>query len=564
MQLLGELAVGLLVLERVLEVVPQLEEREEIGALVVEPRVRLIGGVGALERALARVLNFERRGDDQCLGHAMLLARREDDARDARVDREPGELPANLGEFVARVDRPQLGEQLIAVGDHARAWGFEKREVLDVAYPERLHAQDHARQRRAQDLGVGEFRARMVIVFAVKADAHAGRHAPAAPGALVGRRARNVFGLQLLDLVAVAVAVDARQARVDHVADAGHGQRGLGDIGGEHDAARAGRPEHALLLLERQARVQRQDFSTLRVVLAQHFGGLADLAFARQKNQDVSPTRLARQFVHRIDDGLPRLFFLVIVHGWRPVTHFDRIKPSRHLDDRRRRTRMREVPGEALRIDGRGRHDQLQVRPLRQQALQVPEQEVDVEAALVRLVDDQRVVAAQQPVALRFRKQDAVGHHLDIGVPRDLVGKTHLVADRMAEQALQFLCNARCNRARRDPARLGMADQSRHAAFEVEADLGQLCCLPRTGFAAHDHDLVRRDRLRNLVAPGDHRKVVGIGWARKVGKPPREIVSVKSGHKVADQHLVRGRNFPRAFSISAVEVDFNDHAPKIE
>ena len=43
----------------------------------------------------------------------------------------------------------------------------EKREVLDVAYPERLHAQDYARQRRAQDLGVGEFRARVVIVFAI-------------------------------------------------------------------------------------------------------------------------------------------------------------------------------------------------------------------------------------------------------------------------------------------------------------------------------------------------------------------------------------------------------------
>jgi hypothetical protein len=100
----------------------------------------------------------------------------------------------------------------------------------------------------------------------------------------------------------------------------------------------------------------------------------------------------------------------------------------------------------------------------------------------------------------------------------------------MPEQALQFLRDARRNRARRDPARLGMAYQSRNATFEVEADLGQLCRLSRTGFAAHDHDLVRRDRLRNLVAPGDHRKVVGIGWARKVGTPPREIVGVKPGH----------------------------------
>jgi hypothetical protein len=37
---------------------------------------------------------------------------------------------------------------------------------------------------------------------------------------------------------------------------------------------------------------------------------------------------------------------------------------------------------------------------LRQQVLQVAEQEVDVEAALVRLVDDQRVVLPQLRVAL--------------------------------------------------------------------------------------------------------------------------------------------------------------------
>ena len=53
-----------------------------------------------------------------------------------------------------------------------------------------------------------------------------------------------------------------------------------------------------------------------------------------------------------------------------------------------------------------------------QQPLEVAEQEVDVEAALVRLVDDDRVVAAQQPVALDLGQQDAVGHQLDAACPR--------------------------------------------------------------------------------------------------------------------------------------------------
>ena len=49
---------------------------------------------------------------------------------------------------------------------------------------------------------------------------------------------------------------------------------------------------------------------------------------------------------------------------------------------------------------------------LREQLLEVAEDEVDVQAALVCLVDDQRVVAAQHPVALDLGEQDAVGHHL--------------------------------------------------------------------------------------------------------------------------------------------------------
>jgi hypothetical protein len=69
--------------------------------------------------------------------------------------------------------------------------------------------------------------------------------------------------------------------------------------------------------------------------------------------------------------------------------------------------------GKALGVDGRRRDDHLQIRPLRQDLAQVAEQEVDVEAALVRLVDDDRVVGAQQRIVLRLGQQDAVGHQLD-------------------------------------------------------------------------------------------------------------------------------------------------------
>ena len=114
----------------------------------------------------------------------------------------------------------------------------------------------------------------------------------------------------------------------------------------------------------------------------------------------------------------------------------------RHLDDRG----VAEVPGEALGVDRRRGDDQLEVGAAGEQLLEVAEQEVDVEAALVRLVEDDRVVAAQHPVALDLGEQDAVGHELDQRVVADVVGEADLVADGARRAA----CRAprRCARRR--------------------------------------------------------------------------------------------------------------------
>ena len=85
----------------------------------------------------------------------------------------------------------------------------------------------------------------------------------------------------------------------------------------------------------------------------------------------------------------------------------------------------------------------------REQLLQVAEQEVDVEAALVRLVDDDRVVVAKRTVALRFREQDAVGHELHVRVRARLVGEADLVADRLAQRRPELLGDARRRRRAR-------------------------------------------------------------------------------------------------------------------
>ncbi|MNT64026.1 hypothetical protein D3C72_2018920 [compost metagenome] len=85
-----------------------------------------------------------------------------------------------------------------------------------------------------------------------------------------------------------------------------------------------------------------------------------------------------------------------------------------------------------LRIDSRRSDDDFEIRALWQQFTQVTQDEIDVQAAFVRFIDNQRVVLHQQPVLLDFRQQDPVGHQLDQGVFADLIVKAHLITDAAA------------------------------------------------------------------------------------------------------------------------------------
>jgi len=315
----------------------------------------------------------------------------------------------------------------------------------------------------------------------------------------------------------VAVATDPRKAGVDDVMDAGNGQGGLGDIRRQHHAPSAVRLEDPRLLMRPLASVERQDLGGGRMMLAQGLGGLADLALAREKDQHVAASD-ARQLADRIRDRLlDRLVALAdrLVLG-RSVAHLDRIGPSRDLEDGRRAAlRIGEVHGEALRIDGRGGDDELQIRSARQQTLQIAEQHVDVEAALVRLVDDEGVVFVEQPILLDLREQDAVGHQLDRGLRADPVVEAHLVADQPAGCPAELLRNPIRQGACRDAPRLGVADPPGEPASEFQTELRQLSRLAGARLAAKDDDLMRRDRLRDLLAALAHGKLGRIGDDRR-------------------------------------------------
>src|SRR5690606_8903333 len=105
---------------------------------------------------------------------------------------------------------------------------------------------------------------------------------------------------------------------------------------------------------------------------------------------------------------------------------------------------------------GRRGDDDFEVGSLRQQLFEVAEQKVDGEAAFVGLVNDDDVVLFEQPITMNFIQKDAVGHEFDARIFTDLVGETHLVADKAAQLCSKLFGNAFGDGAGGEPARLGV------------------------------------------------------------------------------------------------------------
>ena len=413
-----------------------------------------------LDGPLAWVLDRERRSDDEHLFEAVLTVGLEDHASQPRIDREARELAPDVGQLVLRGERAELAQQVHAVADLAAVGRIEEREVLDVAEVQRRHLEDDAGQVRPQDLRVGEARPLGEGLLAVEPDADAVRRAPAAALALVGRGLRDRLDRQALHLQPGAVAADAGGAGIDNGANAGHGQGRLGHVRREHDPRAGVVLEDALLLCAGEARVERQQVDLRPEPAGERLGRVADLALAAEEDEHVVGA-FAQQLLDGVGDLLGEVGVLVAF----AVADLDRVGAARDVDDRR----VIEVGGEArpgsivalvmisLRSGRRGRR-----------RLEVAEEEVDVQAAFVGLVDDDRVVAAQKWVAADLGEQKPVGEQPDERLGVRAVLEAHAGADGFADlyaelvgDALGHACARRSGaagcgrscRARRAPAR---------------------------------------------------------------------------------------------------------------
>ena len=201
-----------------------------------------------LERPLARVLDAESGGDDKQLAGAVLALGLEQHPAQGRVNRQAGEVVSQGRELAGFIHRPQFLQQGIAALNGGGGGRIEEGEGLDLAQPECLHPQDDFGQVGALDFGLRVKRTPAEIGLRVEADANAVAHAPASSFALVCAALGNRLDGQALGAGAGIVAAHARQPRIDHVADAGNGERSLSDVRGNYNLGPGGGRKDPLLL----------------------------------------------------------------------------------------------------------------------------------------------------------------------------------------------------------------------------------------------------------------------------------------------------------------------------
>ena len=191
----------------------------------------------------------------------------------------------------------------------------------------------------------------------------------------------------------------------------------------------------------------------------------------------------------------------------RLIADRDRVRAAGDLDYRYLGAQcVFEMLLELRRIDCRGGDDELQVATQRQQGGEIAEQEVYVETAFVRLVDDDRVIACQFRIALDLREQNAVGDHAQACLRRAFVGEPHLVANFVAQAHAHLVGEAFGHGARGETAWL----LAMRAATEFEQDLRQLRGLAGTGLPGDDHHLTGTHRVGDGFACGRDRQLIGV------------------------------------------------------
>ena len=255
-------------------------------------------------------------------------------------------------------------------------------------------------------------------------DGHARTFPPATPGALLGGSTADAHGVEPGQAAGRIQARCAPPAAINDNAHARHGQRGLGDRGGQHHPPPLRRAQGAVLLRRRQITMQRQH---QRATAGQRLLGAADLAHARQEGENIALMR-GQGVTNGAGHGVRQVAQLGDVAGG--VNGGDGEHPPGTLDGLGLQQRAEPRP-----ICRGGHREQAQLGAILALQIEAESQgQIGIDGAFMDLIEDHAGRVLQAGIGQQAANQQPLRHHLDAGGGGDGTVQPGAVADTFTDR----------------------------------------------------------------------------------------------------------------------------------
>ena len=327
----------------------------------------------------------------------------------------------------------------------------------------------------------------------------AGAQARGPAGALGHRGPGCLHGDQPGHVTGGVTAGLAGEGRVDDQPHSGNGERGLGQVGGDDDAATARgglTADRAVLLARGKAAVEREDLGAGDET-AEQLDDLVDLPGSGDEDEGVVvglvvPCGHPRDVLEEVPGDTPRVGPRARA---RLPEDLERVQRALAVDEWGRTVVVAEQCGDARGVEG-GRHRDERQLPQLAHLGEHPEQQVGVEGSLVDLVEDDGGRAGELGVGEQPTDEHPRGHELHPRARPDAALAADGVADEVTDLRAGQVGQPSRRRTHRDPPGAGDDDPSFDA---VGDERGRQCRLagPRRGL--DDRDAPGRDRRPQVV-----------------------------------------------------------------
>ena len=272
--------------------IPHRNVNEKIALVTAEFTVQLTdaGAFRFVVRHYTRVLDAQRRANDKCrLQHARFTGT-EQYRRKRYVHREARHIAAKFCHMTARIisgERTQFKQRLVSAAERRMRRRLQKWEVFQFK-SETAELQHHVREIATANFRLREFIALFKILGRVKANAHAGLHAPRASSALPRAGLRNFFDGKPLNSRLRIVSRDSGHTRIDNVSNSRNRERRFCNVRRQDHARLARVLENATLFIGTHASVKREHVKSRCIQLVRKLAHqVLNVAFRRQKAKQV-------------------------------------------------------------------------------------------------------------------------------------------------------------------------------------------------------------------------------------------------------------------------------------